>query len=68
MPNIKNYNQFKNIDEFYICLAEYGLEGLVSTKCDTYSFGIMMMEVFTRTKPNSEMFGENLSLKSWVTN
>ncbi|CDP17288.1 unnamed protein product, partial [Coffea canephora] len=47
---------------------EYGLEGLVSTKCDTYSFGIMMMEVFTRTKPNSEMFGENLSLKSWVTN
>ncbi|CDP12430.1 unnamed protein product [Coffea canephora] len=46
---------------------EYGLEGLVSRKCDTYSFGIMMMEVFTRTKPNSEMFGENLSLKSWVT-
>ncbi|CDP11283.1 unnamed protein product [Coffea canephora] len=45
---------------------EYGLEGLVSTKCDTYSFGMMMMEVFTRTKPNSEMFGENLSLKSWV--
>ncbi|XP_027185102.1 probable LRR receptor-like serine/threonine-protein kinase At3g47570 [Coffea eugenioides] len=45
---------------------EYGLEGLVSTKCDTYSFGIIMLEVFTRTKPNSEMFGENLSLKSWV--
>ncbi|XP_027185103.1 probable LRR receptor-like serine/threonine-protein kinase At3g47570 [Coffea eugenioides] len=46
---------------------EYGLEGLVSTKCDIYSFGIMMMEIFTRTKPNSEMFGENLSLKTWVT-
>ncbi|XP_027185084.1 probable LRR receptor-like serine/threonine-protein kinase At3g47570 [Coffea eugenioides] len=45
---------------------KYGLEGLVSTKCDTYSFGIMMMEVFTRTKPNGEMFGENLSFKSWV--
>ncbi|XP_027185147.1 receptor kinase-like protein Xa21 [Coffea eugenioides] len=47
---------------------EYGLEGLVSAKCDIYSFGIMMMEVFTRTNPNSEMFGEKLSLKSWVAN
>ena len=27
----------------------------------------MMMEVFTRTNPSSEMFGENLSLRSWVT-
>ncbi|XP_027086410.2 uncharacterized protein [Coffea arabica] len=47
---------------------EYGLEGLVSAKCDIYGFGIMMMEVFTRTNPNSEMFGEKLSLKSWVAN
>nr|XP_027086405.1 probable LRR receptor-like serine/threonine-protein kinase At3g47570 [Coffea arabica] len=47
---------------------EYGLEGFVSAKCDIYSFGIMMMEVFTRTNPNSEMFGEKLSLKSWVAN
>ncbi|XP_071921266.1 probable LRR receptor-like serine/threonine-protein kinase At3g47570 [Coffea arabica] len=47
---------------------EYGLEGLVSAKCDIYSFGIMMMEVFTRTNPNSEMFGEKLGLKSWVAN
>ncbi|XP_027185080.1 probable LRR receptor-like serine/threonine-protein kinase At3g47570 [Coffea eugenioides] len=47
---------------------EYGLQGLVSAKCDIYSFGIMIMEVFTRTNPNSEMFGEKLSLKSWVAN
>lgn len=46
---------------------EYGLEGLVSTKCDVYSFGIMIMEVFTRKSPNDEMFGENLCLKSWVS-
>ncbi|KAL3523121.1 hypothetical protein ACH5RR_015955, partial [Cinchona calisaya] len=45
---------------------EYGSEGLVTTKCDVYSFGIMTMEVFTRMNPNNEMFGENLSLKSWV--
>ncbi|KAL3523123.1 hypothetical protein ACH5RR_015957 [Cinchona calisaya] len=45
---------------------EYGLEGLVSTKCDVYSFGIMVMEVFTRTSPSNERFGETMNLKSWV--
>ncbi|XP_071925944.1 uncharacterized protein [Coffea arabica] len=45
---------------------EYGSEGLVSTRCDVYSYGIVLMEVFTRKKPNDEMFGENLSLKSWI--
>ncbi|XP_027171474.1 probable LRR receptor-like serine/threonine-protein kinase At3g47570 [Coffea eugenioides] len=48
-------------------LVEYGLEGQVSTRCDVYSFGIMIMEVFTRKSPNDKMFGENLSLKSWVS-
>nr|XP_027093345.1 probable LRR receptor-like serine/threonine-protein kinase At3g47570 isoform X2 [Coffea arabica] len=47
-------------------LTEYGSEGLVSTRCDVYSYGIVLMEVFTRKKPNDEMFGENLSLKSWI--
>ncbi|CDP16049.1 unnamed protein product [Coffea canephora] len=46
---------------------EYGLQGQVSSKCDVYSFGIMIMEVFTRKSPNDKMFGENLSLKSWVS-
>ncbi|XP_027171445.1 receptor kinase-like protein Xa21 [Coffea eugenioides] len=46
---------------------EYGLEGQVSTRCDVYSFGIMIIEVFTRKNPSDEMFGEILSLKSWVS-
>ena len=46
--------------------VEYGSEGLVSTRCDVYCYGIVLMEVFTRKKPNDEMFGENLSLKSWI--
>ncbi|KAF7119455.1 hypothetical protein RHSIM_Rhsim13G0118600 [Rhododendron simsii] len=47
---------------------EYGLEGLVSTRCDMYSFGIMLMETFTRTKPTDAMFDGDLRLKNWVDN
>ncbi|GAA0174740.1 hypothetical protein LIER_28071 [Lithospermum erythrorhizon] len=45
---------------------EYGMEGMVSTMCDVYSFGIVLMEVFTRKRPNNEMFNEDLNLRSWV--
>ena len=46
--------------------AEYGSEGIVSTKGDIYSYGILLMETFVRKKPIDEMFMEELTLKSWV--
>ncbi|KAK2988248.1 hypothetical protein RJ640_000009, partial [Escallonia rubra] len=46
--------------------AEYGLEGSVSTSCDVYSYGIMLMETFTRKKPTDEMFAGQMTLKCWV--
>ncbi|KAM3239060.1 hypothetical protein P3L10_014093 [Capsicum annuum] len=44
---------------------KYGRDGLVSTKCDVYSYGIMLLETFTRRKPNE--FERDLSLKKWVS-
>ncbi|KAM3306598.1 hypothetical protein P3S67_013468 [Capsicum chacoense] len=44
---------------------EYGLDGLVSTMCDVYSYGVMLLETFIRRKPNE--FERDLSLKQWVS-
>ncbi|XP_059290329.1 LRR receptor-like serine/threonine-protein kinase EFR isoform X3 [Lycium ferocissimum] len=45
---------------------ECGLEGLISKRSDVYSYGIMLLETFTKKKPNDEMFTGDVDLRSWV--
>ncbi|XP_031131986.1 probable LRR receptor-like serine/threonine-protein kinase At3g47570 [Ipomoea triloba] len=45
---------------------EYGSEGLVSTSCDVYSFGILAMETFTRRKSTDNSFSGDFSIRDWV--
>ncbi|KAG6642330.1 hypothetical protein CIPAW_09G135200 [Carya illinoinensis] len=45
---------------------EYGSEGIVSIRGDVYSYGILLMETFTRKKPTDNMFIEEMNLKRWV--
>jgi LRR receptor-like serine/threonine-protein kinase FLS2 len=42
---------------------ECGLEGLVSTRGDVHSYGILLMGTFTRKKPTDDMLSGEMSLK-----
>ncbi|CAN6694895.1 unnamed protein product [Malus baccata var. baccata] len=45
---------------------EFGMEGSISTRGDVYSFGIVLMETFTKRKPTDEMFVGEMNLKQWI--
>ncbi|KAK2657053.1 hypothetical protein Ddye_010105 [Dipteronia dyeriana] len=45
---------------------EYAVTGEVSTSGDVYSFGILLLEMFTGRRPIDDMFSEGLSLHNFA--
>ena len=46
--------------------AEYGAGSQVSTSGDVYSYGILLLEMFTGTRPVADMFKDGISLHKSV--
>ncbi|KAH0664899.1 hypothetical protein KY285_026105 [Solanum tuberosum] len=59
--------QTRTISTIGYIAPEYGQDGIVSTSCDVYSFGILMMETFTRRRPSDEIFSGELSIQCWIS-
>ncbi|XVF83935.1 hypothetical protein PTKIN_Ptkin16aG0534300 [Pterospermum kingtungense] len=45
---------------------EYGMGSSVTTYGDVYSYGILLLEMFTGKRPTDKMFKENLNLHNFV--
>lgn len=46
--------------------AEYGTGGQVSTLGDVYSYGVVVLELFTGKRPTDDMFNNGLSIHEHV--
>ncbi|XP_052172358.1 putative receptor-like protein kinase At3g47110 [Diospyros lotus] len=45
---------------------EYGMGGRVSTEGDVYSYGVLLLELFTERRPTDDSFKDNLNLHNFV--
>ncbi|GMI83156.1 XYLEM INTERMIXED WITH PHLOEM 1, C-terminally encoded peptide receptor 1 [Hibiscus trionum] len=46
---------------------EYAYSNKATTKCDVYSYGVVLMELITGKKPVESEFGENKNIVYWIS-
>ena len=51
---------------YLLCISEYGMGNEVSIYGDTYSYGILLLEMFTGKKPTDNIFQDSLNLHEFV--
>jgi serine/threonine protein kinase len=49
------------------CFSEYGMGYKISTRCDVYSFGVLLLEMLTGKRPTDIMFTDGMSLHKLVS-
>ncbi|KAK2989561.1 hypothetical protein RJ640_026826 [Escallonia rubra] len=54
------------LDDDLCAHVEYGMGEEVSTEADMYSYGIMLLEMFTGKRPTDNMFIDNFSLHNYA--
>ncbi|KAK3420355.1 hypothetical protein EUGRSUZ_G01169 [Eucalyptus grandis] len=59
-------NDFKALIYKFMANGKYGIGHQVSTLGDAYSYGILLLEMFTGKRPTEEAFGHCLNLHSFV--
>ena len=47
-------------------MTEYAYSSKATTKCDVYSYGVVLMELITGKKPVEAEFGETKNITYWV--